>query len=178
MKNVGIVLIACVVIAVPVFAGQEPAADQPPAVDLNQLMLDFGRVGTTDEIHFVVVHLNDKTTDALFDAPQKYALRAQARNRSMWFVRGVILKDDVTLNLDFRVYDHRSTSAASISHRPEMVSMKNFKNGTELAEGDEFVGILALAQYIPPQTKTILQHGELRFDFTFPRNVLNQLQDN
>ena len=63
---------------------------------------DFGRAASGFGVRFVIVHLNDLTTDALFEAPLKYSLRAQARSATMFYVEGAA-NDDIELSTDFRI---------------------------------------------------------------------------
>ena len=123
----------------------------------------------------LVVHLNDQTTEALFNESQKYVLRTQARNQTMFFVKGTALRD-VTLDLDFLVNERevlRDTNPVSdsinsqLAHRLTTVSIHNWENGTELAEGDEFLGILTIDKLIPPGTTVVVTTGSMRFAFDF-----------
>ena len=169
MKTLAAGLFAVALAAVPLSAGQEP---EP--VDMNQLMDDFARETASNDVHLLIVHLNDKTTDALFQPPQKYSLRAQARGQTMFFVQGTALRD-ATLELDFQLTE---TGALGVStHRPRMISIQGMENGTELTEGDQFLGILALNSLLPLRSRLVLIDGLMRLEFEFSPNVLRQLQD-
>ena len=81
MKTFALALLM-IVLTLPVAAGQPP----DPTETTDALMQDYTRLVSSDEQGFslMVVHLNDFTTDALFTAPTKYSLRAQARQNLMF----------------------------------------------------------------------------------------------
>ena len=123
---------------------------------IEQLLTSFGRTGGTDDMDLLVVHLNDQTTEALFNEPQKYVLRTQARNQTMFFVKGTALRD-VTLDLDFLVNERQGS----------LEGWARAGNGTELAEGDEFLGVLTIDKLIPTGTTMVVTSGPMRFAFEF-----------
>ena len=106
MKTLGLALLVLALVAAP--AGATEGQEAVPA-DVEQVLEEFGRAVSGFGATFMLVHLNDVTTDALFDAPLKYSLRAQARNRTMFYVQGEA-DYDVALNTNFRVQQGRSTS--------------------------------------------------------------------
>lgn len=167
MKTRSLVLVALALVIAPL------SAEQEPAVDMDQLIIDFGRLGGDDNFDMLLIHLNDLTTDALFEPPQKYILRAQARGQTMFLLRGTALRD-ATLNVDFQLGE---TGALGISnHRTRMISINQLENGTEFSAGEEFLGILALETSISLASRMILTSGLIRFEFQFTPNVLQQLQ--
>lgn len=164
MKLLTLAMLALTFTVTPAFA--QP--DDP--VDVDQLLNDFGRTAASNELELLVIHLNDLTTDALFEAPQKYVLRAQARGRTMFFVRGTATRD-TTLTHDFRVLE-----GSAMAHRATVVNLSNMENGTELESGTEFLGILALDKLIPIRTKMTVTLDSMRMEFEFTPNVASQLQ--
>ena len=173
MTRLGTALLSIVLVVPPAFAGQEA----PP--DVNQLMRDFGVRSSVDGLDLLLVHLNDKTTDALFEAPAKYSFRAQARQVTMFYVLG---SSDlpVTVETEFRIRQE------SLDVRLTPHNLSNFEAGTQVAPGESFTGILALNQIIPLRIAfSILSPpsacvGENRrgchvFEFELTPNVLSQL---
>ncbi len=75
MKTLRVALAALVLVVMLPAAGQSQEA-----ADLDTLLAEFGRPASEAGVSFILVHLNDLTTDALFDVPLKYQLRAQARS--------------------------------------------------------------------------------------------------
>jgi len=144
-----------------------PVLAQAPEVDVDEVMRVFGRRAENDLMEITVIHLNDLTTDALFEAPAKYSLRAQARGATMFFVQGVA-KDDFVTDLEFEVRTTRVLRARN-------VNVANFEAGTELSEGDEFTGIASLDELINLRAPFKLAFGEWEFDYTVPPNMLSQL---
>ena len=77
--------ICLVTLTLSVGVGQEP--------DSAQAAADYTMRAETPDLELTVVHLNDITTDSLFAAPAKYALRAQARSNLMFYVQGTAKND-------------------------------------------------------------------------------------
>ncbi len=164
MKTLGIALAVLVLVA-PVGAGQEPA-DQ---VDVDVLLEEFGRPVTEAGFTFVLVHLNDLTTDALFDVPLKYQLRAQARQVTMFYVQGAA-DQDTELNIDFRVQQGPEHFQA------RSIDIENFTPGTELSAGDPIRGIIAIEKLFDPRSGTLrVVTGGITTRFEFPPHVVVKL---
>lgn len=141
---------------------------QSPDVDPEEVMTAFARRAQDNFLELTVVHLNDLTTDMLFDPPAKYSLRAQARGATMFFVQGAA-KRDYTFDLEFQVFTNRSMTA-----RP--INISNFEPGTELSEGDTFAGIVALDELIGLRTPFTLAVDEWRFDYEFTPDQIALLE--
>ena len=172
MIRLGTALLSIALVIPPAAAGQE-------APDLGQLLRDFGRRSSVDGLDLLVVHLNDKTTDVLFEPPAKYSLRVQARQVTMFYVLGTPERA-VTVNTDFRIRQE----AIDVRFTPH--SLSNFEQGTQVGPGETFSGILALNQILslripfsivsPPSACV----GENRrgchvFEFDFTPNILSRL---
>lgn len=163
MKKLGFALLVFALTAAPAAAGEEQEAAQ--AADLEQLMDEFGRGASGFGATFLLVHLNDLTTDALFDAPLKYSLRAQARTRTMFYVQGAA-DEDTELNLDFRVQQGAENFEA------RGTNIVNFEHGLRVSAGDEIRGILAIEGLFDPRSTILVYYGGLRVEFTFPPDVV------
>ena len=167
MKTLGLALFVLVLVATPRAAGQGQEAE----VDLDQLLEDFGRPVSASGVTFVIVHLNDRTTDALFEAPLKYSLRAQARAATMFYVQGAA-DDDVELNTDFRIQQ------GAVHFQARTVDISNFAQGTRLSAGDEIRGIIVVETLFSVQAPIWVYYAGVRVDFAFPPNVIAQLSGN
>ena len=71
--------ILCAVMLSLVIAVTPLTAEQEPEIDIQELLQTFAREGSDSDVALRIIHLNDVTTNALFDPPQKFVLRAQAR---------------------------------------------------------------------------------------------------
>ena len=163
MKTLGLALLVLALAAAPAAAGegQEAAA----AADIDQLMAEFGRGASGFGATFLLVHLNDLTTDALFDAPLKYSLRAQARTRTMFYVQGAA-DADTELNLDFRVQQGAENFEA------QTTNIINFEHGLSVSAGDEIRGIISAEGLFDARSTILVYYGGLRIEFTFPPDVV------
>ena len=169
MKILSAVMLSLVVAVTPL------SAEQEPEIDIQQVMADFSREGGSNDYNLRIIHLNDVTTNALFDPPQKFVLRAQARNQTMFFVEGIALQD-TEIDMDFQLVETGALGTAT--YRVNSTSISNMETGTQLAEGDEFSGILSIESVLPLRSRVVLVQGNfLRFEWEFSPNVLRQLSD-
>ena len=163
MKKLAFALLVFALAAAPAAAGEGQEA--APAADLEQLMDEFGRGASGFGATFLLVHLNDLTTDALFDPPLKYSLRAQARTRTMFYVQGAA-DEDTELNLDFRVQQGAENFEA------RGTNILNFEHGLGVSAGDEIRGIIAIERLFDARSTILVYYGGLRVEFTFPPDVV------
>ena len=166
MKTLALVPVMLLLASAPRAAGQETEA-----VDLERLTTDFGRAASGFGVRFVIVHLNDLTTDALFDAPLKYSLRAQARNATMFYVEGAA-NDDIELSTDFRVQQGAEELPA------RTVDIANFAPGAHLSAGDDVRGIIVGETRFDPRRPIHVYYGAQRVTFEFSPSVLAQIVGN
>ena len=139
--------------------------------EIEELMEAFSRRAQSDALSIQVVHMNDITTDLLFEAPAKYALRAQARGATMFFVQGEINQEGgYAVDMDWRVI-----LGATRSIRAQTVSISNFE-GQVLQAGEQFSGIIALEELLSLNQTIRVQNANWRFEFTIPVRVLSQLE--
>lgn len=167
MKTLALVPVVLLLVSAPRAAQGQDAE----AVDLERLTTDFGRVASGFGVRFVIVHLNDLTTDALFDAPLKYSLRAQARNTTMFYVEGAA-NDNIELSTDFRVQQ----GAEELQART--VDIANFAPGAHLSAGDDIRGIIVGETRFDPRRPIHVYYGAQRVTFDFSPRVLEQITGN
>ena len=168
MKTLALRPVVLLLVSAPRAAGQGQEAE---AVDLERLTTDFGRAASGFGVRFVIVHLNDLTTDALFEAPLKYSLRAQARNATMFYVEGAA-NDDIELSTDFRVQQ----GAEELQART--VDIVNFAPGAHLSAGDDIRGIIIGETRFDPRRPIHVYYGAQRVTFEFSRSALAQIIGN
>ena len=136
-KYVGTLLTLILVSAASVIG----TAQEPEEIDMGQLMIDFSRVIDDPGMSasMMLIHLNDLTVDALFTAPAKYALRAQARQTSMFYVRG-------TANRNHYVEMEWHVVQGARNYRVTTTDLGNFDEETNerLSEGEQWQGIISV----------------------------------
>ena len=121
-----------------------PAAGQPAdAPDSDMILQAYTSRIENEDMSLTVVHLNDITTDALFSAPTKYSLRAQARMNFMFFVSGTAIRGMAIDHNTYQVMQWNDVSQESIEFQTTAVNISNFEQGTRLEPGDQFQGILS-----------------------------------
>lgn len=143
-----------------------PSVAQPSE---EEIMLAFGRLTGGDQFDMTVVHLNDLTTDMLFEAPAKYSLRAQARQATMFYVQGTALQDTV-LDLEVVVVVDRAFPG-------RLINIQNFEPGTELSEGDQFLGIVALEDSINLTLPFKINIGDRQVEYIITPNHRRWLEE-
>ena len=161
-KTFGLALLVLALVTAPAVGEAQEAA---PAADVEQLMDEFGRGASGFGATFLLVHLNDLTTDALFEAPLKFSLRAQARTRTMFYVQGAA-DSDTELNLDFRVQQGAENFEARTTN------IVNFEHGLRVSAGDEIRGIIAVEGLFDARSPIWVFYGGLRVTFDFPPDVV------
>ena len=132
------------------------SAEQEPEIDIQQLLQDYAREDSTNDMSLRVIHLNDVTTTALFDPPHRFVLRAQARSQTMFFVTGVVLQD-MELDMDFQLVE--TASLGQQTYRVNRTNWDNMENGAQLSEGEEFTGILSIENLLPLRSRIALVQG-------------------
>ena len=162
MKTLGLALLVLALVAAP--AGATEGQEAVPA-DVEQVLEEFGRAVSGFGATFMLVHLNDVTTDALFDAPLKYSLRAQARNRTMFYVQGEA-DYDVALNTDFRVQQGAEHFEARTTN------IENFEPGFRVVGGMDIRGIIAIEKLFDARSTILVYYSGVRVEFTFPPDVV------
>jgi len=173
MKTLGLALFGLALMGLVVLGGPPRAAGAGQEADasLDQLLKDFGRPVSASGVSFLIVHLNDRTTDALFEAPLKFSLRAQARTATMFYVQGAA---DAAgeLNTDFRIQQ------GAEHYQARTVNISRFTPGTRLSADDEFRGIIVIDKLFDVRMPIDIYYGGLRVTFEFPPSVLAQMSGN
>lgn len=169
MKKLGLMLVTLALVATP-HATAEAQFDRPIVrlEGVDPVIADWGRAVTNAGISFVLVHLNDVTTEAIFDAPLKYQLRAQARASSMFYLQGAA-DTDVDLNGDFRIIQLGDYS------QMRTIDIENFVPGDSLSAGDPIRGIITGDKLFNIREPLHIEYGGQRISFEFPSDVLAQL---
>ena len=160
MKNLAAILFALVLATPGVFAEQEQE-EQEQDSELASLLSDFGRLAEADDVTLTLIYLNDRTVEALFAAPRKYAFRAQARQRPLFLAQG-IAHSALDVNLEFSAEQDGAVIPG------QTYDIANFAGAATLSEGDRFGGLVALEGQIDVSKPFTIVNGDLRFDFDLP----------
>jgi hypothetical protein len=103
----------------------------------NQSVLQlFARSAQAEGLTWTFVLLNDRTVDALFQAPGKYAMRARAHQATTFYVQATPEKD-IPIDISFEVEQDGQTFPAS------SLNIKNFEKGVA-TKGRRIDGIVQL----------------------------------
>lgn len=170
MKTVALALLV-VTLTLPVAAGQAPDA----AAAQTEIVADYVERIENDDMSLMVVHLNDLTTDAFFSAPTKYALRAQARQNLMFFVQAQA-KRDLAVNTSYEIRQLNPLDGNSTSFRTVPVNILNFENGTRIAAGEEFQGIISTASTVNLRAPFGVKFGDITVQFRLSGEAVDRLE--
>ncbi len=136
--------------------------------ELNTLLADFGRPLKKDGITLFVIHLNDKTVEALFSqSPRKQALRVQARQAAMFYVQGVADKD-LEVNTTFAVTQGRVVPGTAYN-------VTNFEHGKKVAKGQRIDGFVAFNLKLNLSEPFTVQSGGDAVEFQLSEKAVNAL---
>jgi phenylpropionate dioxygenase-like ring-hydroxylating dioxygenase large terminal subunit len=148
------ILIAAVLLALSLPFG---AAGQDAAAQLQ----DFTRLlKVADGLQLSIVHVNGRTVLVLFQPPTLYAIRARAKEVTVFFVQGTPEKD---VNLDpsgFTVQQGGESSPLT------PVNIKRFEKG-KVIKGDRIDGMLQLAKQLDVAKPFTVVHAKESVEFKF-----------
>ena len=105
----------------------------------SDLLKEFTRSVQIDGMILSFVLLNDRTVDALFEAPGKYSMRARARMGTTFYVQGTPEKD-VKIDTGFTVEQDGESVKGTSSN------IKNFTDGGLVAKGTRVDGVVELGK--------------------------------
>jgi hypothetical protein len=131
MRNLFFAAFICLAVLGLAVAQTAENATQEPS-----LIKEFTRSAKTEGLVLSFVLLTDKTVDALFQPPGKFAIRARANQATTFYVQGIPEKD---INFDSTfviVQDGQSLNATTMN-------IKNFTSGN-VAKGQMINGLIQL----------------------------------
>ncbi len=166
MKQTMISIIVCVLAVSAVAAQQQekqPQQEQSSAAMLKQ----FTRSMNVDGIMMSFVYLNDRTVDALFQPPGKYAVRAQAKMATLLYVQGIPDKDG---NLDTTFYLEQDGQTTEGLAR----DIKGFKSGA-VTKGERINGILQFDRKLDLTRQFTIKNSKNSVKFKFSEEALGTM---
>ena len=136
---------------------------------MDALLQDFSRPLAGDGVSYTVIHLNDKTVEALFaQSPSKLAMRVQARQNTMFYVQGTV-EEDTEISIGFSVEQGGETIEG------KALSMSNFEDGRELKPGDRLDGVVALGRKLNLSEPFTVENDGESVLFDFPDDVVQEI---
>ncbi len=139
----------------------------PQAANPQALLKEFTRSVKLDGYTLNFVLLNDKTVDALFQAPGKYAIRARANQSTSFYVQGMPDKD-IAVDTKFSAEQDGQTIAGS------SLNIKNF-DGSVVAKGTRFDGILQLEKKLDLNRAFKIKGTHTSVDFKLSEQALKTI---
>lgn len=142
-----------------------PAED---STDTKELIKQATFSLETDGAVFNFVLLTNKTVDALFSGPSKYAIRANANKTTVFYVHGITKK-----KMDFEPTFEINQDVRSIKAKP--VNIKNFKAGP-IEEGTKFEGLLQLVQKLNLYQPFTVRDEKNKWDFQYSWEAIELME--
>jgi hypothetical protein len=136
----------------------------------NQAMLkEFTRSVKADGYVLSFVLLNDKTVDALFQAPGKFAMRARANQATTFYVQGMPEKDMVFDTKYIVQQDGKSISGSCMN-------IKHF-DGSSVPKGTRMDGILQMEKKLDLTHPFTIKGAQATVEFKLTKEALGMLQN-
>ena len=139
------------------------AAQESEVLTVQQAVEQFGVVIEDEGLTLVVIHLNDKSVQALFStAPNMQALQTQAREASMFFVQGTNgTPDTLTPDLEWELSQGDNVITM------QAVNIASFEPEAEVPAGERYSGLVVANQLVDLGSAFSMQNGDHQFDFSF-----------
>jgi hypothetical protein len=163
MRKMQIGVFACVLAVSAVAAQQEEKQPQQQESSAAMLM-QFTRSANVDGIMMNFVYLNDRTVDALFQPPGKYALRAQARISTLLYVQGT---PDRESKLDTTFYLEQDGETTEGLTR----NIKNFESGA-VTKGERINGVLQFDRKVDLTRQFTIKNSKTSLKFKLSQEAL------
>ena len=138
-------------------------AQESEVLTVSQAVEEFGAVIDDEGLTLVVIHLNDKSVEALFTtAPNMRALQVQAKESTMFFVQGTnATSGTLAPVLEWQIRQGDELMAT----RP--VNIANFEENAEVPDGERYSGLVVAEGLVDVRTEFIVENGARSFNFAF-----------
>lgn len=149
-------------------------AQESEVLTVPQAVEEFGAVLEDEGLTLVVIHLNDKSVEALFStAPNMQALRVQAKQATMFFVQGTNgTSETLAPALEWQVRQ----GGEVIGTRP--VNIANFEEDAEVPDGERYSGLVVAESLVDHRTEFVVENGERSFNFAFSPTQIAMIDGN
>jgi hypothetical protein len=138
--------------------------------DAAQIMKEYSKVMTSEDVPLTIVHLNVQTVPLLFQPPMLYSMRARASQQTLVYVQGVV-EANAELDTSNFVLEQGGKSTPGTN-----TSINNFTKGRlKLKLGDKIDGIVAFPVLADISKPFTIRHGMDKADFRFTENQIKAL---
>ncbi|MBI2820804.1 MAG: hypothetical protein HYX74_01140 [Acidobacteria bacterium] len=138
-------------------------AQEGSSQDASSSLKDFTRSLKLNGVILNLVHLNDRTVEALFQPPTLYSIRARAKQRTMLYVQGVPQKE-VDLTTVFTI-DQAGKTLTGAAH-----NINHFEDG-KVAKGERIDGILEFSEKVDLAKPFKVKNGKESVEFKFSEKL-------
>jgi hypothetical protein len=122
--------------------------------DNAQIMKEYMRTMTSEDVPLNIVHLNVKTVPILFQPPMLYSMRARAQQQTMIYVQAVVEANGELDTMNF-VLEQGGTSTPGTP-----TNISNFTKGKlRLKLGDKVDGVVTFATLVDLSRPFSIRHG-------------------
>jgi hypothetical protein len=138
-------------------------AQESEVLTVPQAVEEFGSVLEDEGLTLVVIHLHDRSVEALFlTAPNMQVLREQAKQATMFFVQGTNgTSETLAPSLEWQVRH----GDAVIGTRP--VNIENFEENSEVPHGERYSGFVVSESLIDHRTEFVVEKRGAQLDSRF-----------
>ena len=143
-------------------------AQEEEVLTVPQAVEQFGSVLEDEGLTLVVIHLNDKTVEALFStAPNMRALQLQSRDATMFFVQGTNGTEPLLDWLVRQRGDEISTRA---------INIENFEEDSEVPGGARYSGLVVAQRPVDYRNEFTAESGFRVFTFAFSPDQIEMIE--
>ena len=171
MTKSAAIFISLVLLVSSLGAGAQEA-QEGEVLTVPQALEEFGSVLEEEGLTLVVIHLNDKSVEALFStAPNMQALRVQAKQATMFFVQGTNATSETLVPaLEWQVRQGEEL----IGTRP--INIANFEEGSEVPDGERYSGLVVAEGLVDHRNEFVLENGARVFNFAFSPTQIEMIE--
>jgi archaellum component FlaG (FlaF/FlaG flagellin family) len=140
------------------------------AQDVTSQLRDYTRTIGGDGLTLSLVHLNEKTVAIMFQPPTMYAMRARARENTLFYVQGTAQRDVELDTTNFTIEQDGQIVTAT------PVNIKHFTRGkVTVPRGERVDGVLAFARLIDVSKPFRVRHGSDSVEFRFTQEQIQAM---
>jgi len=147
-------------------------AQESDVLTVSEAVEEFGSVLEDEGLTLVVIHLNDKSVEALFStAPNMRALQLQAKGATMFFVQGTNgTAETLEPALDWQIRQ----AGEEIPTRA--INIANFDEDSEVPEGERYSGLIVAPRPIDHTSEFVVENGLRSFNFVFSPSQIEMIE--
>ena len=138
--------------------------------DVTSQMKEYSQILSTQSINLTLVHLNDTTVPILFQPPTLFAMRARAKQATMFYVQGTAQKE---VEIDTTKFTLSQDGMANGTP----TNIKNFMRGkNKVPQGERVDGVLTFMKQVDlARTFTVNYDQDWGVEFKFTANQIRSM---